>query len=104
MNIAAAIIILGPCVCFLAGCSYCYTASDGTRHIVGLVDVATSPPVAGYAVAGDYADVTTVGVAVANTTSQKSLTVGYSRDVSGTLLDNKMVVKFSSPSKNGDKN
>jgi hypothetical protein len=80
----------------LSASSVSYLDDDGIRHVVGWVDLAMPTAASSGALAGDFVDITTIGVALTNTAQGTSLSLGYSRDVVGSLLDDKAVV-FHSP-------
>ena len=62
---------------FLSACAYSYVDSDGTRHIIGLVNMQIKPTENSKTFAGDVFDITSVGVAYHSASESTSFTVGY---------------------------
>lgn len=77
---------------FLSACAYSYVDSDGTRHIIGLVNMRIEPTENSKTFAGEVFDVTSVGVAYHSAADSTSFTIGYSRNVTAALRDNALVL------------
>ncbi len=77
---------------FLGACAFSYVDSDGTRHIIGLVNMRIEPTENSQTFAGEVLDVTSVGLAYHSATGNTSFTIGYSRNVTAALRDNALVL------------
>ena len=73
-----------------SGCAYSYVDEDGSRRVIGLVDMRISEE-HGPTVAGSLVDIRTVGVSVLENAQGMSLTVGYGREVTAALRDHALV-------------
>ena len=76
----------------LSGCAYSYVDEDGNRHIIGLVSLKLTPTGGSQTLAGDVADITTVGISIADTAQGAHFTIGYSRDVVAALKNDAAVM------------
>lgn len=97
---------LGIVLPLLGGCSVDFVDEAGNRRIIGLVDVTLRP--AGGAGAGTVVDLTTVGVAIADTGQGGHLALGYSRERTAVLRNDALVAgnplaATDAPTTNGGK-
>lgn len=74
------------------GCSYSYVDHRGTRHVIGLVDVAIEPAGEDSTFAGDIVDITTVGISLIHTEQGGHFGIGYSRDTVAAIRDHSLVL------------
>ena len=79
-------------IILLNGCAYSYIDDDGTKHIIGLVNVEikTLPEEGTYA--GKIVDMRTFGITVNKIDEGGSIAIGYNRDVSGYIRDHALVL------------
>lgn len=73
----------------LGGCAVDYVDEAGNRRIVGLVDLTLHP--AGGPGAGTVVDLTTVGIAIADTGQGGHVVLGYSRERTAVLRNDALV-------------
>lgn len=76
----------------LTSCTYSYTAEDGARRVIGLVDMTIQPPHNDRDIAGDLVDIRSIGIGVHESPQSVSFTLGYHRHVSALLRDNALVL------------
>lgn len=80
-------------LCALLGaCSMSFEDGQGGRRIIGFVDLTVTPAPPGTPIAGKVVDLTTVGIAVADTADGGHLSLGYTRDVVAVLRDDSLVL------------
>jgi hypothetical protein len=80
-------------LCALLGaCSMSFDDGQGGRRIIGFVDLTVTPAPPGTPVAGKVVDLTTIGIAVADTADGGHLSLGYTRDVVAVLRDDSLVL------------
>jgi hypothetical protein len=75
----------------LCGCAASYMDAQGRQHVIGFVDISTTPA-RGPALAGDIVEVTTLGVSVLSTTRETSLAIGYNRVTTAAFRDNALAL------------
>lgn len=95
-------ILLSLVVPALSACSYSSIDEAGNRHVVGFVALtiaapdaaapASGPAASGPVVAGSVVEVTTLGLAAGSSPQGGHLSLGYSREVSGLLRDDALVL------------
>ena len=78
-------------ILFLSGCSYNYIDDNGTRHIFGLVNIKLEPT-SNEIYAGEIIDLRTFGISINKHDEGGSISIGYSRDISGNLKNNVLVL------------
>jgi hypothetical protein len=76
----------------LAGCAYSYTEPDGTRRVIGLVDLEIEPSGENMPVAGNVLDIETLGFAFNRGPQGSRVTIGYGRSVTAALRDDSLVL------------
>ena len=76
----------------LTSCAYGYTEADGTRRIIGLVDLEIRPSADERTIAGEVVDVRTVGLSLLETGDETSVALGYQRHIAAALRDNALVL------------
>lgn len=76
----------------LAGCAISYVSDDGSRHVIGFASIVIPPAAQTQPTAGNVIDLTTVGLSLTDMPDGRSLTLGYSRAVTATLIDNALVL------------
>jgi hypothetical protein len=84
----AVIIAALPC----QGCAVDYTDPDGSRHVIGLVDLTIHRSYDPATFAGEVVDVTSAGVSIGRTPQGGFVTLGYSREVTAALRNNVLVL------------
>lgn len=78
-------------IIILNGCAYSFVDQDGRRNTVGMVWIISDPlPVAG--IAGDFLEVTTVGLSMASLPTHSSAALGYNREVTWAINNNSCIV------------
>ena len=75
-----------------SGCAFTYTDDTGTRHAIGLLDIAVKAPSNPATLAGDVVEITSLGVSIGQTGQGGYLTAGYNHEVTAALRDNAMVL------------
>ncbi|AWK87499.1 hypothetical protein [Azospirillum thermophilum] len=90
-------ILLSLVVPALSACSYSSIDEAGNRHVVGFVALTiaapdAAAPASGPVVAGSVVEVTTLGLAAGSSPQGGHLSLGYSREVSGLLRDDALVL------------
>lgn len=84
-------VVLIACCC-LWGCAYTEISDDGSKRIVGLVDLKISSDNEQIAIAGEVIRVRSIGLAILATPINSSITLGYSDNELAAVKDNIFVV------------
>jgi hypothetical protein len=74
------------------GCAVDYSDADGSRHVIGLVNLTIHRSHDPDTFAGEVVDVTSAGISVGRTPQGGFVTLGYSRDVTAALRNNVLVL------------
>lgn len=81
-------------ISILSSCAYTHVADDGTKYIIGLVNLKIKPSNSNEQLAGDSVSITSVGISFYSTPIHNGFTVGYNNEDITTLRQNSLV--FSS--------
>lgn len=84
----AAVLSTGAC----ASCAWGYTQVDGTRRIIGFVDLEIRPAADPRTVAGEVIDVRTIGLSLLDAGDGTSVVLGWQRTIVAALRDNALVL------------
>lgn len=84
----------------LNGCAYNYIDDEGVKHIIGLVNVEIESPPNNSMYAGKIIDLRSFGISVNNINEGGGFSIGYSRDITGYIKNNALVLgnPFNFPS------
>jgi len=72
------------------GCSYTYVDETGRINAIGIMHVTVPEKHAG--IAGTFVDLTTLGIAITSGPDTSSLSIGYNRDIIGSIKDDSAVL------------
>ncbi len=75
----------------LYGCAMTFTDADGSRHIIGLVNMRIKPCGGSDKVGGDSVSLENVGVSVYSSPATRGIAFGYNREDLMTLRNNSFV-------------
>ena len=76
----------------LGACAYSYTDDNGNQRVIGLVDMSIGSTGNPRTFAGTVVDLSTIGFAVHSDADGGSLTLGYSRAITGSLRNHSLVL------------
>ena len=68
------------------------TGADGTRRIIGFVDMEVRPAADPRTVAGEVVDIRTIGLSLLDTDGGTSLALGWQRHIAASLRDDALVL------------
>ena len=75
-----------------ASCAWSDTGADGTRRIIGFVDMEVRPAADPRTVAGEVVDIRTIGLSLLDTDGGTSLALGWQRHIAASLRDDALVL------------
>ena len=73
-----------------SGCAYSYVADDGSRRLIGLVDMRIQPE-ADPTYAGSVVDIRSVGLSMHQNEQGTNLSAGYSREITAVIRNHALV-------------
>ncbi len=74
----AALVLMIATTC--SGCAYTHIDTDGTKHIIGLVNIKIKPCDSKEQLAGDSLSITNIGVSIYSTPLDKGFAFGYTQE------------------------
>jgi hypothetical protein len=76
----------------LSGCAVTYDGKDGSRHVIGLVDLQIAPAGDNKTLAGNVVAVKAVGVLASAHDGQTTFALGYASETTASIKDNAFVL------------